>query len=103
MSCSTDVRVGDIGVTFKVTIEDCGTVVDVSAASTKQILLYKPDGTVLTKTASFYTDGTDGIIKYSTISGDLNIAGFWRIEAYVVIGGSEYYSEIQRFRVYNHL
>lgn len=103
MSCSTDVRVGDIGISFKVTIEDCGSAVDVSSASTKQILLYKPDGTVLTKSASFFTSGVDGIIKYDTVSGDLDIAGFWRIEAYVILGSSEYYSEIERFRVYNHL
>lgn len=103
MTCSTDIRVGDIGISFKVIIEDCGIVVDISTASTKEILLYKPDGSVLTKTASFFTDGTDGIIKYDTVSGDINIAGFWRIEAYVVLGASEYYSEIARFRVYNHL
>jgi len=103
MSCNTDIRVGDIGISFKVTIEDCDSIVDISAATTKQILLYKPDGSVLTKTASFFTDGTDGILKYSTISGDIDIAGFWRIEAYVVLGSSEYYSEIARFRVYNHL
>lgn len=103
MSCSTDIRVGDVGIAFKVTISDCETIVDISSASTKQILLYKPDGTVLTKTASFFTDGTDGILTYSTISGDIDLAGFWRIEAYVVLGASQYYSEIARFRVYNHL
>lgn len=103
MACSTDIRVGDIGVTFKVTISDCGTAVDISSASTKQILLYKPDGSLLTKSASFFTDGTDGILTYSTISGDVDVAGFWRIEAHVIIGSSEYYSEIERFRVYNHL
>ena len=103
MACSTDIRVADIGVTFKITITDCDTAVDISTASTKQIWLYKPDGTVLTKTASFFTDGTDGIITYTTVSGDIDIAGFWRIEAYVVMGTSEYHSEIERFRVYNHL
>lgn len=103
MACTTDIRVGDVGVAFKVTIEDCGSIVDVSAASTKEILLYKPDGSVLTKTASFFTNGTDGIIQYATVVGDINMAGFWRIEAHVILGASEYYSEIERFRVYNHL
>ena len=101
--CSTDVRVDDIGIAFKITIVDCDVPVNISAVSTKQILFYKPDGTVLTKTASFFTDGTDGILTYATVAGDLNAPGFWRIEAYIVLGASQYYSEIARFRVYNHL
>ena len=57
-----EIRVGDIGTKFQVTVKDGASVVDISSAtSTKQIILKKPDGTTLTKSATFSSDGTDGL------------------------------------------
>ena len=83
--------VGDIGTVFRTTIKDQdGTAVDVSSASTLQIIFKKPDGTILTKTAVFTTDGVNGNIEYPTISGDLDTAGSWTWQARVVIGSTEW-------------
>ena len=68
-----DFRDGDFGRTIRLTIKDQdGSAVDVSAATTKQIILKPKGGTGAAKTAAFYTDGTDGKVQYALVSGDLN-------------------------------
>lgn len=91
---SQDFHVGDVGteliVEFVEYDEDTATwvVVDISAATTLTIYLTKSTGTTLTKTAVFDTDGTDGLAKYTTISGDFSIKGTYRIEGFAAgIGG----------------
>lgn len=99
-----EIHVNNIGTTFKCTIEFNSQAQNISAATTKQIILTRPDGTRLVKTASFYTDGSDGIIMYTTVDGDLSVAGLWRIQGYVVLSASEaYYSNIKTFTVYGNL
>ena len=102
MSCDV-VRVGDIGTVFQVTLKDCGTVVNISGASTLEMIFVKPDGTKLTKTASLVTDGTDGKLKYTTISGDIDTAGVWVRQCHVVIAAGEFYSSIDSFTVMANL
>ena len=98
-----EIHVGDIGTVFSVTVKDGTTVVDISNASTKQILLQDPDGTTQTKTAEYETDGTDGVIKYTTVSGDLTLAGTWKIQAKVVITAGTWNTDVQEFKVYANL
>jgi hypothetical protein len=76
---------GDIGVVFNVTLIDPnGAELDLSAADTLQILLTKPDGTVLTKTA---TNPSGGRLRYASQSGDLSVGGVWRIHGKAVDTG----------------
>lgn len=96
---SFDAIVGDIGTTFKVTITESGAVLNISGATTKEIKLQKPDGTTLTKTASFFTDGSDGIITYDSIDGDLSIKGLWKIQGSIVLTGTWHTSDIGTFKV----
>lgn len=100
---ANEIHYGDVGTSLQVTVKDGNDVLDVSAASTKQILLLKPGGDLLTKTASFVTDGTDGVIKYVTISGDLDELGMWKIQVYVVIGSSEWHSDVGTFKVFPNI
>ena len=101
---ASEVHVGD-AVTFKATVlDEENNIVDVSVATTKQIWLTQPDGTIVTKTASFYTDGTDGIIKYQCSSSDLSAAGVWSIQGYVILPVSlPYHTNIEMFKVYRNL
>ena len=71
---ANEIHKNDIGTVFKVTIKDSAAVVNVSTATTKQIILKKPSGTKLTKDASFFTDGSDGIITYTTVRGNVEVA-----------------------------
>lgn len=103
----TEIHVGDIGTklyaTIVETINGVTDVVDVSNAILKKILLWKPDATVIQKDAEFVTDGTDGELVYTTVSGDLNLAGVWKIEAKVQLTNGTWHSEIKTFRVYDIL
>lgn len=104
MACESQTHVGDKNVDFIITItEDC-VAIDISGASSKVIYFTKPSGEVLTKTALFVTDGTDGLIHYQTVDGDLNESGVWKIQARVDLGsGSSYGTPIKTFKVFCNL
>lgn len=82
---------------------DGTTVVDISTATTKSLLLYKPDRTLLTKAASFSTDGTDGKIRYTTLAADLSAAGSWQLQVYIEMPTGKWHSDVQAFHVYANL
>lgn len=103
---ATEVHVSDIGTILRLTIRDQDkAAIDVSGATTKQIILRKTDqSTTLTKTASNFSDGTDGIIQYTTVSGDLTPAGPWKIQGRIVLsGGADFRTEIKDFDVIGNL
>ena len=79
-------RVGAVGVLLRLTVREDGAAKDVSTATTKQIKLRKPDGTVVTYAASFTAAGVDGQIQAATVSGDLDLVGRYTYCAYVAIG-----------------
>ena len=96
---STEIRVGDIGTEFRVTITDDGVAVDLSSATSLVINFRKPDGTILSTSAYLYTDGLDGIIYYNTVDGDLDQSGQWKIQAVIETGGATYSSSVGTFKV----
>lgn len=99
-----EIHVDDIGTIFTATIKDENdTIVDVSGATTKQLIFKKPDDTILTRTASFVNTGTDGKIKYVAVAGDLDMHGSWFLQAYVDLGSTELRSDIHKFTVYTNL
>jgi hypothetical protein len=108
MTCSErEVHYNDIGTVFLITVNDCvsGTSValDLSTASSLQVILKSPSGVSYTKTASFYTNGTDGKIVYVTINNDLNEVGTWSIQAKITIPTGTFRSDIGTFKVYENL
>lgn len=97
-------QVGAVNLIIRGTVKEDDVVVDVSTCTTKQMILRKPNGAVLTKTAVFDTDGIDGKLKYLTVSGDLDVAGSWSAQAYVIFpGGFDGRSEVERFWVNSNL
>ena len=103
MSHNQPIFAGDIGTIFELTIEESidgiDTVVNVSSATTRQLIFRKPDQSVLTKTASFTTDGTDGKIRYVTAPGDIDTAGQWIVQGKVVMPSGTFYSSMIGFKV----
>jgi hypothetical protein len=99
-----DIRVGDIGTVFRLTIVDeVEDVVNISAATTTEIRFQKPDETSVDQDAAFTTDGVDGEIQYVTIADDLDVSGKWKIQAYIVTPVGEWRSEIETFWVQENL
>ena len=102
---AAEIHKDDIGTRFLITIKDEDDAVkNISTYTTKQLIFKKPSGTLLTKTASFLTDGTDGVIYYTSISGDLDEIGVWKLQAYLHDGSSNYRkSNVGSFRVFENL
>lgn len=100
-----EIHAGDIGTAFRATIRDeSGNIKDLSSASLLQLIFRKPDSTLLTKTATLYTNGVDGIIQWSTTSAsDLDLVGPWKIQGKVVISGATHRSDVQSFDVFPNL
>lgn len=98
-----EIHVGDIGTKLRFKIQDGLTIVDISGASVKDILLEKPDKTVLTKAGVFTTNGVDGLLEYITLSGDLDTAGSWRAQASLILPSGSWKSSLADFTVHSNL
>ncbi len=86
----------DVGTKFIVTILKGGVALDLKAiddgageVTTKQIKLKSPDGTVAAHTATYYTDGSDGKIYFTTSADHLYVAGRWEIQGFIVVTGGD--------------
>lgn len=102
MSCETPqhLQLGAIGALIIVTVEEDGEIVNLASVTTKNFVLKKPNGVTVTKTALFFTDGTDGKLKYTTIAGDLDKAGEWKIQADLVFpSGYDGPTKVETFQV----
>lgn len=99
MSHEYDATVGQIGFRIILQLQDRDPLTgyksasDISAASTKEIDLKRPDGTSKTYTGGAVTftgapiglgDGTDGYMEASTVAGDFNQAGIYEVAGYIV-------------------
>lgn len=97
---ATDFMRGNKKTVFTVTIKKRdGTIVDVSSASTKQIILRKPNGEKVTWSAEFFTDGSDGVLMYTDTTGELDQSGIHKLQAYLVLPSWEGKSSITAFDV----
>src|SRR5262245_11437067 len=99
---AADLHIGDMPDLIFTFLDEDG-VVDISAASTKDIVLTDPSGNGTTKTLSFVTDGTDGKGKYSVQAGDLDEFGNWQVQGHLVIAGRTYRTAIATFYVHANL
>lgn len=81
-----DIHMHDVGTVFQITITDSGSPVNLSSgiSASNVVLLRKPDGTIITGSATYVTNGTDGLIKYIVSGSDvLNQSGTWQLSANV--------------------
>jgi hypothetical protein len=56
---------------------------DISSFTTHDLIFQKPDRTVVVKTAEFFTDGSDGLLVYTTINGDLVPGGLFEVQSHL--------------------
>lgn len=95
-----NIQVGAVNLSIELQLMDGYVPLDISTASVKQIIIDKPDGTNLARSASFVTDGTDGKLYYLTVAGDFDQAGTYKTQSFVTIPGFSGYSSITTFEVY---
>jgi hypothetical protein len=100
---ANEIHENDIGTLFQITLKDGDVVVDVSTASQKVIIFTDPEGVKVEKAAQFLSDGTDGIITYTTEDGDLSPVGSWKLQARVTLSTGTWSSDIDKFKVYPNL
>lgn len=99
-----EIHIGDIGTVFRCSVcDNTSTIINLSSYTSLYLIFQKPDGSTITKDASLYTDGTDGIITYTTVAGDLDLAGIWRMQAYIILSSGSWKSNIVKFTVYENL
>ena len=103
MTCENEIHIGDIGTSFEMILKECDSIVDLTGAVTKEIIFRKPDKSIVTKTAEFKTNGTDGVIQYITILDDLDLKGTWNIQARVTLPTGIWSSDISKFKVHANL
>ena len=101
MPLSDFVQVDDDGIIIRVTVKenDKVTPVDLSTATSILIYLYRPDGALISGSATFTTDGSDGKIEYITQTNDLSVQGMYKIQARYMIGGHSKKTNTSNFLV----
>lgn len=98
-----EIRVGDVGTVFEFTVKEEGVVKDVSAASVKNIIFLRPDGSVLIRPLSFTTNGADGKVRYMTVAGDLSEAGDWHAQGQLTLPGGSWKTTQTPFHVHPNI
>ena len=100
---ANEIHLNDIGTQFLLTVTDGSTAVNISSASTKQIIIKKPSGTKITANTAFSTDGTDGKMYYNTVLDDLDEAGTYQLQGKVILSDGTFSTDITKFKVHRNL
>lgn len=103
---ANEVRVGDIGTEFLITLKDGTSAVDISGAdaSEKRVIKFKkPSGATYEVNPTLKTDGTDGKLTYTTVDGNIDEEGMWQMQAKVTFGTQTFRSDIHKFKVHRNL
>lgn len=98
-----EVHYGDIGTIFEATLQEGDVAMDVSLATAKSLIFAKPSGTTVEQDAEFKTDGSDGVIQYTTVANDLDEVGWWKVQARIELPTGTWSSSTQKFKVYPNL
>ena len=95
-NCSADGKyyVGDVGT--EIIVDVCA---DITAATKTDLLVEKPDGTIVTWVGGIYETTK---IRYVIQAGDLDQAGEYMLQAYVEISGWTGRGNTTTFRVSNN-
>lgn len=98
----TNIVNGDYGQTAQLTFVDTDTdsAADISAYSTSiQMIFVAPSGSESAKTATFATDGSDGVIEYTVASGLFATAGVWYVYGRVTSATAKLTTKRHRFEI----
>lgn len=94
-----NIHVNDYGWTGRLRLVQDKVVQDVSSYTTRQFIFKPPTGSVKVKTATFDTDGVNGVLKYVVESGVIDQVGEWKVQARIAKSGAEITSDEIAFMV----
>lgn len=102
------IQVGATGLAIKLQIKEGNDIMNLTSASVSassiMIIIERPDDTLISASASFFTDGTDGIVFYRTSgSSDLDQAGTYNVQAYIIAPDFSGFTTPISFPVYENL
>lgn len=116
MATEEEIHVGDIGTCFVLELVDGDNPLNLTGATTTEFIFKPPNGDAFSRTAVIVNPpGTDGLLDYTTIAGDLGVdhednasAGTWRVQPHVVLGAGasqpgEWRGERVKFEVFPNL
>jgi hypothetical protein len=79
----TGINEGSHGQPVDIEVQQDATAINISRFTTLIVYLHRCiDGEMKPKTAAFKTDGTDGVLTFTPIAGDLT-AGNWILQVYL--------------------
>ena len=96
----SEIHVNDVGTRFLITVKDDGDIVNVSGVSSISLIFKKPSDTVIYRSGLLYTNGTDGKVYYDAVAGDLDEAGYYKLQGRVSFTSGVYYTDIHTFQVH---
>lgn len=89
-----------IGLLILYEVQDAaGAARDISTFTTTELVFEKPDGTVVVKDVDFQTDGTDGLLAYTTADGDLTPWGSFKVQAHIANASYDECCDVAIFHV----
>ena len=98
-----EIHKGDVATIMRVMIVDQdGVAVDLSGATTKDILFIGP-GRKITKETSFQTDGTNGVLDYVIVEGDISAFGKWTKQWHIILPTGEWHTTAVEFPVLDNI
>jgi hypothetical protein len=97
------IQVGAVNFLIELQLKEGYGILDISSATTKNIIIEKPDDTIMIVPGSFITDGKDGLLYYRTQVGDLNQDGLYNVQANIEMPDFQGYSTPVSFEVFPNL
>lgn len=103
MSVGNEIHVDDIGTIFRILATDCGSIVDLSTATSLQICFTSPS-TAFSKVSTVTGIGTDGLFQYKAVQGDLFEVGAWEWQGIIVFpNGDVFHTNVREFEVFPNI
>lgn len=104
---ANEIHLSDLGTTFRATILDSSTAVDLSSSTFTSVFFVftAPGVAASTVTATAWnSDGSDGKVNYTVTSADfLNTIGTWLVQSIVTVSGNTWHSDLHKFIVHANL
>ena len=96
-----DLQVGAIGAVITIGLAEDGVAIDLTNATTIDMILKGPRGPARVRTASVVGSAANGVVQYATVAGDVAHAGRLSVQVHVEFDGgtTEFWSSVEEFDV----